>query len=74
MTFFTALIISYTLSGHEAKSIIWTESAVQCEAAMGEAMQLYKYMMKIGEELEMRCIGTGEVSAAPPPPPARPKQ
>jgi len=63
--YFTALVIAYTLHGHDIEIAVWFESEKHCSRAMenrsGDFMYDYLYDL-YGNDISMGCYTTDKVS------------
>ena len=63
--YFTALVIAYTLHGHDIEIAVWFESERHCSRAMenrsGDFMYDYLYDL-YGNDISMGCYTTDKVS------------
>jgi len=69
--YFTALVIAYTIQGHEIETAVWFENERQCSTAMNNRStdMLYDYLYDLyGSNIMMGCYPSDEVSKL-----ARPK-
>ncbi len=65
MEYFTALVIAYTLQGHDIETAVWFESEKHCLQAMNNRSpdKMYNYLYDLyGGEISMGCYPTKKVS------------
>ena len=63
--YFTALVIAYTLQGHDIETAVWFESEKHCTKAMENrsADMMYDYLYDLyGNEISMGCYPSNKVS------------
>ena len=63
--YFTALVIAYTLHGHDIETAVWFESEKHCAKAMENrsADFMYDYLYDLyGNNISMGCYPTDKVS------------
>jgi len=63
--YFTALVIAYTLHGHDIETAVWFESEKHCSRAMENrsADFIYDYLFDLyGNDISMGCYPTDRVS------------
>ena len=63
--YFTALVIAYTLHGHDIETAVWFESEKHCAKAMENrsADFMYDYLFDLyGHDISMGCYTTDKVS------------
>ena len=63
--YFTALIIAYTLQGHDIETAVWFESEKHCMKAMRSRTfdHMYDHMYELyGNDISMGCYPSEKVS------------
>ncbi len=63
--YFTALVIAYTVQGHDIETAVWFESEKHCSRAMNNrsADMMYDYLYDLyGNDIMMTCETTDKVS------------
>jgi hypothetical protein len=63
--YFTAMVIAYTVQGHNIETAIWFQSEKHCYLAMnkGSADGIYDHLYDLyGKEIMMGCYPTDRVS------------
>tara|TARA_R100001015_G_C4581486_1_gene137937 strand:- start:709 stop:948 length:240 start_codon:yes stop_codon:yes gene_type:complete len=63
--YFTALVIAYTLQGHDIETAVWFKNERHCLRAMNNrsADMMYDYLYDLyGNEISMGCYPSDKVS------------
>tara|TARA_R100001086_G_scaffold218016_1_gene134530 strand:+ start:318 stop:548 length:231 start_codon:yes stop_codon:yes gene_type:complete len=63
--YFTALVIAYTLQGHDIETAVWFESEKHCMKAMSSRTfdHMYDHMYELyGNDISMGCYPSDKVS------------